>query len=161
MFKTKFILTLGILFLSATVAFGQGRPEWIGQLESTIRQKEPQWKIGDHLVSNDAPEIYSESFRLTKAGVTGAVEITIYTVLINPIETFHGLVTANDNMMRQRKTVLSGLGDEGYMWAGARPTDHVTVFFRKGKTYVSVFLPGKAAARRFAKHVADHMPESQ
>ncbi|MEO8042922.1 MAG: hypothetical protein ABI646_09955, partial [Acidobacteriota bacterium] len=96
---------------------------------------------------------------LTKNGVTGAIEISEYIVLVNPIETFRGLVTANDNMIKgARKKELSGLGDEAYIWASANPNAHATVFFRKGKTYVAVFLPGKLAAQRFAKHVADNMP---
>lgn len=150
-----------LLLLSTGLVFGQGRPEWIGRLEDTIKTKEPQWKIGEGLVTNDDPALYSESIRLTRAGVTGAVQISEYRILTNPIETFQGLVTASDNIQkRSTKTRLTGLGDEAYMWAGtnASANAHATVFFRKGKTYVTVFLPGKVAAQRFAKHVFDHMP---
>ena len=158
MTRFNLILTLALLFLGVTASIGQGRPEWIGRLETTFKTKEPQWKLGKGLV-NEMPDQYSESFRLTKAGVTGAVQITAYTTLSNPIETFHGLVTVKDNLTRNtKKTTLTGLGDEGFMWASANPNAHATVFFRKGKTYVTVFLPGKVAAQRFAKHVADHMP---
>jgi hypothetical protein len=149
---------LVLLFLSSGVVYGQGRPEWIGKVETTIRQKEPQYKFGEGLI-DEAADHYSESFRLTRRGVTGAIQITAYSILINPIETFRGLVAANDHFMkRSRKTTLTGLGDEAYMWADANPNAHATVFFRKGKTYVTVFLPGKTAAQRFAKYVADHMP---
>lgn len=158
MTKTNIVLTLVILFMGASDLFGQERPEWIGQFEKTIKAKEPQWKVAKGHI-NAAPDHYGESFRLTRAGVSGGIQISAYTILTNPDETFQGLVTIKDNLTkRATKTKLSGIGDEAYMWASRDPNAHATVFFKKGKTYVTVFLPGKAAAQRFAKYAADLIP---
>ncbi len=157
MIKTIFTLGLVIAFLSATGALAQGRPEWMAKVGETIRLKEPAWKIGDGLV-NDQGASYTESIRLTKGGVTGAIQMTSYSILTNPEETFTGLVTVTDNLTRKsRKMKLAGLGDEGYMWAGAA-ADHTTVFFKKDRVFVTVFLPGRANAERFARLVASHIP---
>jgi hypothetical protein len=158
--RRTFIIVSSILFLllSTALAFGQGRPAWIAKVEDTIKLKEPAWKIGDHLV-DDQGASYSESFRLTKGGVTGMIQITSYSILSNPIETFEGHVIAKDNIMKSsRKIKVAGLGDEGYLWPGRNANDFAEVFFRKGQTYVTVFLPGPSTAQRFAEHVAANMP---
>jgi len=151
-------LALVIFFLSVTGAYAQGRPEWIAKVSETIKLKEPTWKIGEGLV-NDQGASYTESIRLTKGGVTGAIEMTSYSILTNPEETFTGLVTVTDNLTRKsrKKVKLAGLGDEGYMWAG-NAADHATVFFKKDRVFVTVFLPGRANAERFARLVASHIP---
>lgn len=158
--RRTFIIVTSILFLlvSTGLAYGQGRPDWIAKVEDTIKLKEPAWKIGDHLI-DDQGASYTESFRLTKGGVTGMIQITSYSILSNPIETFEGHVIAKDNMNKHgRKVELAGVGDEGYVWPGRNADDFAEAFFRKGKTYVTVFLPGPGTAQRFAKHVAANMP---
>ena len=156
--RTLFILTLVIIFLSVTVAFAQGRPEWVVQVKQTLKQKETAWKIEDGLL-NDSGALYEESFLFKKGAFTGVVEIDVYYVLTNPEETFGGLVTLTDNLSkREKKTKLPGLGDEGYMWTSGNASDYTKIMFKKDKTFVSIWLPGRALAQRVAKHVAAHMP---
>lgn len=159
MIRTIFILTVVILFVPITGVVAQGRPDWMVQVENTLKQKETAWQIGPGLV-NDTGASYSESFRLKKGAFTASVQITAYYILENPDETFTGLVTASDNIMgkRQKKTTLEGLGTEAYMWSGSNADDYTTVFFKKDKIFVTVFMPGRATAQRFAKHVASHIP---
>jgi hypothetical protein len=148
-----------IVFLSVAVqsAMAQGKPAWISNVETAIKQKEPTLKMGGHL-TDENPSSYSESFKLNQGRLTGSVEITIYKILSNPDETFSGRVTVYDNLLRSKKSKLTGIGDEAYMWAGNNADDYATVFFRKGKTFISVFLPGKATAQRVAKLVASQIP---
>ena len=157
--KPSFVLAFLFISLSAIVVSGQGRPEWIGQVEETLKREEPLWKIGEGLV-NDSGASYGESFRLTKGAQTGAVQIEVYYILTNPDETFSGLVTATDNIhgKRQKKTKLDNIGTEAYMWAGSNAGGYATVMFKKDRTFVTVFVPGKATAQRFAKHVANTLP---
>ena len=155
--KKALIFAIVILSFSAVSAVAQGKPAWISDVETAIKQKEPTLKIGAHL-ADENPSSYSESFKLQKSGLTGSVEITIYKILSNPEETFGGRVTVFDNLLRIKRSKLTGIGDEAYMWAGNNADDYATVFFKKGKTFVSVFLPGKAMAQRVAKLVASHIP---
>ncbi len=156
--RTVSILAFVITFLSTTGAFAQGRPEWIGQVKQTLKQKETAWKIEDGLL-NDSEVMYEESFRFKKGAFTGVVEIDVYYILTNPEETFGGIVTVTDNLSkREKKTKLPGLGDEGYMWTSSNAGDYTKILFKKDKTFVSIWLPGRALAQRVAKHVAAHMP---
>ncbi len=152
-------LALLLVSLSAVEVSGQGRPGWIGRVEDTLRREEPLWKIGDRLV-NDQGASYTESIRLKKGPSTGAVQMTVYYILTNPEETFTGLVTATDNIhgKRKKKTRLDGIGTEAYMWPGRNAGDYATVMFKKDKTFVEVFMPGKATAQRVAKHIAGQIP---
>ena len=155
--KTLSLFAIVILF-SAAAVFGQGRPAWIAKADETIKVKEPAWKSGERLV-NDQGASYTEGIKFTKGGVTGLVQITSYSILENPEETFEGHVIAKDNINRKgRKVKLIGLGDDGYIWPGRAANDFAEVFFRKGSTFVLVFLPGRATAERFARHVASQIP---
>lgn len=155
--KKLTLLTLVFVFLVSD-AIGQERPPWLARVDDTIRLKEAAWKAGERLV-NDQGGSYTEGTRFTKGGVTGLVQITSYSVLTNPQETFGGCVIANDNIKRHGKKVkLLGLGDEAYLWPGPKPHDFAEVLFRKGRTFVIVFLPGRVTAERFARHVASHIP---
>ena len=157
--KFFFAFAFVIISLSTLGIRGQGRPEWLGRFEDTLKAKEKLWKIDNRLVNADG-SLYSESFRLKKGAFTGAVQIQAYYILENPDETFTGLVLASDNIMgkRQTKTKLEGLGTEAYMWSGNNADDYTTVFFKKDKIFVTVFMPGRATAQRFAKHVASQIP---
>jgi hypothetical protein len=161
MMITKALFVSAFLFIShpAIVVSGQGRPEWIGQVKEALKREEPLWKIGEGLV-NDSGASYGESFRLTKGAQTGAVQIVVYYILTNPEETFSGLVTATDNIngKRQTKTKHDGIGTEAYMWAGSNAGGYATLIFKKDRTFVTVFLPGKATAQRVAKLVASQIP---
>ncbi|HUR99855.1 MAG TPA: hypothetical protein VMZ26_17460 [Pyrinomonadaceae bacterium] len=155
--KTPAFLALVILCFAAG-AFGQGRPAWIAKLDETIKLKERSWKPGQRLV-NDQGASYTEGITLANGGVRGLIQITSYSILENPEETFEGHVIARDNMNKKGKKVkLAGLGDEGYVWPGRSATDFAEILFRKGSTFVTVFLPGRATAERFARHVAAHIP---
>ena len=156
----KELLLLVLVFLcSATGAFAQGRPDWIAKFEETAKAKEPSWKASDRIV-NDQGASYSEGIKFTKGSVTGLVNIISYSILENPEETFQGYVTVRDSHNRkgERKVKLAGLGDWGYIWAGPGPNDFAEVLFKKGSTFVTVFLPGRATAERFARHVASLIP---
>jgi len=155
--KNVYIFAIVVLVLGIPTAFAQGKPAWISDVETAIKQKEPTLKIGAHL-ADENPSSYSQSFKLHRGGSTGGVEITIYKILSNPEETFDGLATVNDNLIRTKRIKLAGIGDEAYVWTGNNADDYATVFFKKGKTFVTVFLPGKALAQRVAKLVASHIP---
>ena len=137
----------------------QAKPEWITNVENTIKTKEKRWKLSN-ILGSGTPDQYSESFRLTARGVTGSVSIQAYTILRNPIETFEGFVIVTDNTLgrRSRKVSLPNFGDEAFIWEPGGGASHTIVQFRKGKTFVNVYMPGKETALRIARHVLEHVP---
>jgi hypothetical protein len=154
------IFIFAAMVLSVFIANGvaQSRHEWIGKVKETIKLEEPAWKIDGSIVNNDGAH-YAESIRVKKGSYTGVVEITVYDILTNPEETFTGLVTVRDNLSRrQKKTRIEGLGDEAYMWAGSNADDYTSIYFKKDKTFVSIYLPGRTTAQRIAKHVGAKIP---
>ncbi len=159
MFRPIPIFAIVILCLATVGVFGQSRPEWFESARNTIKTKEPGWKMVDVIVT-DNTSVYGESIRMRAGAHTGAVEISAYNDLVNPNETFTGQVTVYDNIVgrKQTKTKLNGLGDEAYMWSPKNADDYTTVMFKKGKTFVSIFLPGRSTAQRFAGHIAAHIP---
>jgi hypothetical protein len=148
------LLALGVV----STSFGQAKPEWITDVENTVRKKEAGWKLNT-ILGSPRPDGYSGSFRLTAGNTSGSVTIQAYTTLTNPIETFEGLITITGNTLGKgaEKVTVPGLGDEGYLWARSG-NQHSLVEFRKGRTFVQVYMPGKETALRIARHVLEHIP---
>ncbi|PYS99816.1 MAG: hypothetical protein DMF63_09980 [Acidobacteria bacterium] len=158
MIRSISIFAIVILYLGALSAFGQGKPAWINDIETAIKQKEPTFVIGDRRITENL-SAFSERLVLNKGGVTGLVDITTYTVLSNPEETFDGLVEIENNVHANVKgTKIADLGDAAYIWAGKNADNFATINFKKGKTFVRISLPGKATALRFAKLIESHIP---
>lgn len=148
------------IVLLAAVGFSQDKPTWITELEKTIAQKEPVWKIGQKNERELGGGSYEYTYNLKSGGGSSLIQISRLYKLPNAAETFAGQVLIFDNTMgkNQTKTKLEGYGDEGFMWSAARKAAWANIQFRKDDVFVRIFAPSAKTAKRFADYVKALLP---
>lgn len=162
-FAKALVAALFAIIFSSSIATGQEvKPRWIISLETAIKEQEKEWKIDDVTYQGNS-DSFTGSIILKRGDVRGAVEIHSYEILTNPEETFQGQNIATSNIIGKRMTKkkLDGYGDEAFLWTPTNPNGHAQLHARKGKTFVSVFIPNVATAQRFARLALSLIPDSK
>ena len=159
MSRLKCVTLLLMIVLPNIAAFTAPDSYLLSRIENAVKEKEPRWKLKKKRAS--AQNKYTLYEWKSGKSFAGAF------VLIVPsreraAEALKGLTY--DFEVHGLKMVITGavpnLGDENYEW---RDPDHdgvAGVDFRRGAVVVHVKASSLEIAKRFARHIADVIPDA-
>jgi hypothetical protein len=146
------------LFLALSVccpgALAQQKSELFSRVQELFKHREPTWKV-ENVTDNE----HQQAIALRQGNRQATVQIITLDSAAHAHETFDGLVIASDNTRAKSdvKTKLQNLGDENYMWTNGQTRTWTTIYFRRGKVIVTVFVPSVDVAKRFAQEILEQI----
>lgn len=148
-----------ILFFTFN-GFAQVKTQWLVNLENTIKQKEPLWKIQEESQdSGNSSLVYSLILKSDENSL--AIKIAKFNDSATAKKQLTDLISFTKKVSNKQATEikLKDTGDEGYTWK-SKSDNWAKIMLRKKNFLIDIVASSEISGKRFAKHVLEQIPKN-